>query len=154
MTVSYRTNAILTYYPTHAEHAGVNRIEFRMHQPKGLITLGDIERKLPENAWTWHVLDYQGIGTAPNDLPMADFEELARQVGYRFDWPSFRQFAEQAEQSWWCLIVALDPDDARSAKEIVASDCDGAYVAIEAFDSSTWTIRSRDPLPLQELVGA
>ena len=130
----------------------MNRIDFRMHQPKGLVTLGDIVRRLPENDWIWYVLDYQGIGVAPNGMSMPDFEELARTEGYSFDWSSFRRFADQAEQSWWSLIVALDQGDTRSAKEIVASDCNGAHLVIEAFDSSTWTIRSRIALSLQEFL--
>ena len=130
----------------------MNRIEFSMHQPSRLITLGDIVRSLPENAWIWYVLDYQGIGVAPNGMTMPDFEELARSEGFPFDWSSFRRFAEQAEQSWWCLIAAVDRDDRRSAKNIVASDCDGARMVIEAFDSSTWTIRSRNALSLQDFL--
>ena len=62
-----------------------------------------------------------------------------------------RRFTKQTGQTIDCLIAALDPDDTRSAKEIVASDCDDAYVVINAFDSSTWTVRSKEELPPQDL---
>ena len=152
--MSYRADAIQAYYPTHEERDDMNRIEFSMHPPTGLVTLDDIAHKLPENNWTWHVLHYYGFGAGPNGMAISDFEKSARTEGYPLDWLSLRRFANETGQTIDCLIAALDPKDMRRAAELVASDCHGAYVIIEAFDSSTWTVRSRDALPLQEFLGS
>jgi hypothetical protein len=120
----------------------VHSVTFDMHRDDGLVVLADILRAVPANDWMWHVLEFEGIGIAPNDMSMAEFETIARARGYPMDWTAFTRFARDAEQSWWCTIAALDHADPRRGREIIDSDFAHAHVVLEAFDSSTWTIRS------------
>jgi hypothetical protein len=38
----------------------------------------DMLEKVPPNDWIWSVLEFDGIGSAPDGLRMADFEEGLR----------------------------------------------------------------------------
>ncbi len=130
----------------------VDRLEIAMHRGTRLVTLADVISLVPANAGTWHVLEFEGIGIPPGDLMMQDFEALTRSQGYSTDWQSFRRFARDTEQTSNCLIVALDPTDGRDRRQIIESECKGAHLVVEAFDSTTWTIRSADLLSLERLL--
>lgn len=111
-----------------------------------LVQLTDFLSAIPENNWVWAVLDFYGIGNAPNDLSMEDFEKLVRSKpnGVIMTWYELNNFASSLDQTYDCLIVAAkSPQNIskdRSAKENF-SNCE---VVIEAFDSTEWSVWTRD----------
>ncbi|MNL84752.1 hypothetical protein D3C87_2128280 [compost metagenome] len=48
-----------------------------MHRGSGkILQLSDLLAAIPDNDWTWSLLDFYGIGIAPDGMPMADFEVI------------------------------------------------------------------------------
>lgn len=119
-----------------------------------LVQLADFMSAVPENKWVWAVLDFYGIGNAPNDLSMEDFETLVRSKpnGFIMTLAELKDFSRSLDQTYDCLIVAArslqDISGDRSAKENF-SNCE---VIIEAFDRSEWSVWARDPVLMTELI--
>ena len=120
------------------------------------IELKDLLSRIPENRWVWAILDFYGIGEAPNDLSMEDFETAVQTEpdGFIMTWQELKEFSSRLNQTYDCLIVASSslgdlPSD-RSAKE---NFC-GCDVVIEAFDRTEWSISIRDPVLLKKFSDA
>lgn len=121
-----------------------------------LVQLADFLSKVHENNWVWSVLDFYGIGNAPNSQPMEDFEDLVRSrpKGVIMTWHDMKDFANSLTQTYDCLIVAakslqLIPSD-KLAKENF-SDCE---LIIEAFDRTEWSVWARDKALMQNVKSA
>jgi len=125
-------------------------------QDRSCVQLADFLSKLPDDDWVWSVLEFYGVGTAPNGLPMADFEALTRSEpkGFIMNWSELKNFAGSLDQTYDCLIVAArsvqDISNDKSSKENF-SNCE---VVIEAFDSTEWSVWARDKKLMQELISA
>ncbi len=67
-----------------------------------LVQLGDFLSTVPENNWMWVVLDFYGIGNAPNDLSMDDFEKLvqSKSKGVAMTWSELKNFADSLVQTY------------------------------------------------------
>lgn len=77
---------------------------------------------------------------------MAEFEEMLRTApgGYVLSWPELKRVATKIEDTNDCTIVA-----AASAEDIIEARTRGGGTSaweyyIEAFDSTEWTLSSRD----------
>ncbi|GAA2694882.1 MULTISPECIES: hypothetical protein [Actinosynnema] len=94
----------------------------------GPVHLSDVLAAIPENRWTWVVLDFDGVGVAPGGMP--EFGDRVRAEGVPFTWEELLRFADGQEQTIDCLIVA------ERAGERVAE--------VEAFDGGAWLVRVPD----------
>jgi len=132
----------------------MNRIEISMHQKAGTVELASLLAVVIPGEWTWHLLDFHGIGIAPQNMTMPQFEDLVRTSGYEMTWPELRKSAANLEQTWDCLVVALNPNDKRSRQALLNSDLSDTHLVIEAVDSGKWIVRSNDAACLQPVAKA
>jgi hypothetical protein len=122
-------------------------IAFSMHQqmPVGnrVIQLADILALFPDNDWFWRILDFDGVGELPNGDLWPSFMKTIIDIpgGRRMSWPQLKEFALGLRQTWDCKIFALENEqDSPELKEGIRTPFE-CQVAIEAFDSDTWTIK-------------
>lgn len=108
------------------------------------VQLSDMLKLLPQNEWVWSLLDFYGIGRAPNSLSMDEFEELIRSepTGFKMSWVQLIQFSESIEQTIDCLLVAVKNDGDLHEAELDADNFSSCEVVIQAFDSAEWEISS------------
>lgn len=122
-------------------------IEFPMHLKNGgSVTLQAVLARLPKNDFLWRILDFDGVGTAPNGMTMEAFEAVIRTPpdGYRATWDELVALSTGVEQTWDCLIVGSPPDIPIEADTVEATGFPGCEFVIEAFDSSRWAVGATD----------
>jgi len=124
---------------------------FPMHAEGGLVTLRQVLDTLPANDLRWHVLDFEGIGTAPGNLTMGEFEYAVRASpeGYSLSWDELLTFANGIEQTWNCLIVGRQPGAPVIAEHVRAEDFAGCRYVVQAFDSTEWSIGAANGMDVQ-----
>ncbi|NWB97640.1 hypothetical protein HX882_17215 [Pseudomonas gingeri] len=112
-----------------------------------VLLLKDLLEVIPDNDWVWSVLEFQGVGCAPNGLSMDDYEDflLSQEKGDIMTWGQLIEFAQPMEQTFNCLVVAVN-----MAAEIIKPTGfeiipETYALAIEAFDSAEWTLWSDKP---------
>ena len=115
---------------------------FPMHAESGLVTLRQVLDKLPANDLRWHVLDFEGIGTAPDNMTMDEFEHAvqASPEGCSLSWDKLLTLANGIEQTWNCLIVGCPPDAPILVQHLRAEDFADCRYVVQAFDSTEWSI--------------
>lgn len=116
---------------------------------QSLVQLTELLAAMPANDWVWHILEFEGMGKAPNDLSMQAFEDLARlnPQGYVMTWAELQDFAKPLIQTIFCLIVAIKPSQTPPSirAKALENDFNGFEVVIDGFDSTDWTISTRHP---------
>ncbi|MGA8135229.1 MULTISPECIES: hypothetical protein [Pseudomonas] len=118
-----------------------------------VLLLSDLLAVIPDNDWVWSVLEFQGVGCAPDGLSMDEYEAflLSQERGDIMTWGQLLEFSQSMEQTFNCLVVAVNTVAEiikPSGFEIVPE----TYVlAIEAFDSTCWTLWSDRPEITQAL---
>ncbi len=124
---------------------------FPMHAESGLVTLRQVLDKLPANDLRWHVLDFEGIGTAPGNMTMDEFEHAVRASpeGCSLSWDRLLTLANGIEQTWNCLIVGRLPDAPIAAEHVRAEDFAGCRYVVQAFDSTEWSIGVANEMDVQ-----
>ncbi|MDO9214298.1 MAG: hypothetical protein Q8Q54_07485 [Methylococcales bacterium] len=98
--------------------------------------------QLPENNWVWSFLDFQGIGIAPDNLSMDEFEGLIRSdtTGFKMSWHQLLQFAESIEQTINCLLIAVKEINDLHGNELDIDNFSSCEIVIQAFDSTEWKL--------------
>ena len=122
-------------------------IEFPMHQKNGVvIQLFDVLAALPNNNWSWRVLDFDGVGKPSTVMSMEEFYTTTRSTpgGFIFCWNDLMGFSKQLEQTWDCLIVA-----AKSTKNLILGELEkdnfsNCLLVLNAIDSTTWRFGTYD----------
>jgi len=101
---------------------------------------------VPNNDWIWSVLEFEGIGCAPDNLSMAEFEAIldSQEKGKIMSWREVCEFGDAIEQTYNFLLVAV-----RSISDIIKPkepyvNAEDYIFAIEAFDSTSWTVWSEN----------
>jgi len=107
-----------------------------------VLRLYDLLEVIPENDWVWSVFEFQGVGWAPFGLSMDEYEVFlsAQDKGNIMAWRRLLEFAQSMEQTFNCLIVAVD-----SVAEIIKPPgleiaLENYVLVVEAFDSAHWKI--------------
>ena len=109
------------------------------------IMLEEVLTVVPDNSWAWSLCDFDGTGIPPRNMTMKAFISLVTrsEYGYFFTWNELLNFARTVRDLHMCLLFAAkntadlvftDPDEA---------DFDKAIMVIEGFDSTTWSIQSK-----------
>ncbi|MDP5142144.1 hypothetical protein ORJ00_05275 [Rheinheimera baltica] len=112
-----------------------------MFRPDGTrVQLIDWLNGIEPNNLNWSVLDFNGIGQAPNDLSMDEFEDAIRSdsTGFKMSWDELIVFAQSLEQTIECLIIALDPNVEFVGEDLAKDDFSSCEIIIQAFDSTEW----------------
>jgi hypothetical protein len=132
----------------------MNSIRISMRYGEQIISLKDILAALPDNEWTWALVFFYGIGTAPANLTMLQFEEKVRKstLGVRFSWQEIKRFAEGLDETYDCLLAAIPaPESFLDAQAIRNENYGGTKLVIEGFDSSYWNVVLNDDISVDDL---
>ena len=107
------------------------------------VQLIDWLNEVEPNNLNWYVLDFNGIGQAPNDLSMDEFEDAIRldSTGYKMTWDELMVFARGLDQTIECLIIALEPNIEFIDEDLTKDDFLSCKIIIQAFDSTEWRVR-------------
>jgi hypothetical protein len=130
-----------------------------LRKNKSYTSLKDILNILPENNWTWSILDFDGIGKMPQDMSIDEFIELIKKnpSGLMMSWEELKNFSNSIEQTFDCLIVAVLSMEKLDGSKFIRDNFSDCLVVINAFDSSEWTVSIQEnsvplmvPLNLRE----
>lgn len=119
--------------------------EFRMQGPGRYVRLADLLTLVPDNDWTWSILEVDAVGVMPHGMGVDAFEDLVRTspTGFALSWPELKAFAADLEQNHWLTVVAARSADQLVAAELQADDFSRCPVVMEAFDSGSWTVAAQ-----------
>jgi hypothetical protein len=108
--------------------------------------LKDLLPLIPDNEWTWAIIEFTGTGTAPDGIGMPDFESCLWELeqGWLFTWEELVSFANGIHQAFSCFIVAVDSVVKIRRPVEVDEPPEGCIIGLEAFDGSEWVIWSDD----------
>ncbi|MFD0268156.1 hypothetical protein ACFVGY_16495 [Streptomyces sp. NPDC127106] len=116
---------------------------FRMWDGKRRkIGLAEVLTRVPDNTWTWLLLDWDGIGEVPGGLDSEDFRGLvlASPTGIPMTWAEARAFAAVQWDVNDVLLVAVDAVADADPQRFAQDDFSGCRYLVEGFDSGTWTV--------------
>lgn len=119
-----------------------------------IVQLADFLSAIPENGWIWSVVDFEGVGVAPDDLEMVDFENQAKSKpeGFVMTWHELKGFSDSLIQTYHCMVVAADAVADISGDRSEKASFSRCHLIIEAFDSSEWSIWSRDSSLMRNMI--
>ena len=88
------------------------------------------------------MLWFDGIGIAPNDLSMEQFIEQIQEnaTGFKMNWQQCLEFSSTLEQTFDCLLVAVNQLSDLKPEELSKNNFSNCLVLIEAFDSTEWSV--------------
>jgi len=117
------------------------------------VSLYDILQSIPDNNWVWKILVFEGVGYAPNNMTIPEFEELinSSDEGYNMTWKELNTFAKAMGDIYDFVLIATETSSDIVYKNIEDkniskySDC---KILIEIFDSTTWELRISDDIEL------
>lgn len=110
------------------------------------VQLAEVLAVIPENDLMWSMLEFNGMGEAPNNLSMDAFEELVRSKpgGLMMSWNELKKLSGGFSQTIDCMIVGaktyLDILNAHKAGD----DFSSCEVVLNVFDSTEWSVWARD----------
>lgn len=107
---------------------------------KKRVQLNDILSLIHNDDFSWRVLEFRGIGKAPFQISMSDFEDLilSKVEGVELTWLELKDFANSLEQTFECLIIGFDQNHTPELCNF--EDLTWCDVIIEALDSTCWRI--------------
>ncbi|AHK18101.1 MULTISPECIES: hypothetical protein [Yersinia pseudotuberculosis complex] len=102
--------------------------------------LDDLLKMVPENDWVWCVYEFTGIGEAPNDLSMPDFEHLVllEEYGFPLSWQELKTLSASLVDMTDCLIAAVTEPVLYDA--IDRGDFTHCLALIKFVDSTEWEV--------------
>lgn len=111
------------------------------------IQLADLLALLPNNDWLWSILEFNGIGLAPNNLSMSEFEKLiySSPTGFLMSWSELKDFAFNLKQTIDCSIIAVESIESLRADQLALNDFKSCKLVLKALDSTNWFISSSKP---------
>jgi hypothetical protein len=127
----------------------MSSIVIPMHGTSGsAVALSQILNVIPENAWTWSILELWGTGIAPQGMTMQSFEDFiaSSDIGYPLSWRELVDLASVLEQVHDCLIVATGSPCAPSRQIVEQKSDPDLLVVIEGLDSAQWDVNVNEQL--------
>jgi hypothetical protein len=111
-----------------------------------LVRLEDLLAKVPENNFVWSIIEFCGIGEAPQKLSMDSFEALVRskRCGLIMSWDKIKRFAERLDQTIDCTIIAVKTESRLLDFVNNEQDVSPCEIVLRAFDSTSWLVWARD----------
>ncbi|WP_438314260.1 barstar family protein [Streptomyces sp. HUAS TT3] len=111
--------------------------------------LAEVLARVPDNTWTWLLLDWDGVGEAPGALDLEAFRDLvpAAPTGIPMTWPEVQEFAAAQQDVVYVLLVAVDAAADADPQRFAQDDFAGCRYLVEGFDSGTWTVGRPDGRP-------
>jgi hypothetical protein len=132
----------------------VKLVRFDMWRGPHKIALSEVLEAIPENTMDWRLLFLHAVGAEwLGRASIGDLEEDVREapMGIAMTWSGLKSFAAKLTDLHDCLLAAAPPNRTLRAPEVRAEDYSSAYVVVEGFDDTTWTIGSADERILDAL---
>ncbi|MEU2389771.1 hypothetical protein [Streptomyces sp. NPDC007369] len=110
--------------------------------PRRKTGLAEVLTRVPDNTWTWLLLDWDGVGEAPGGLGLEDFRDLvlASPAGISMTWSEVRAFAAAQQDVHDVLLVAVEAAADADPQRFARDDFSGCRYLVEGFDSGNWTV--------------
>lgn len=110
------------------------------------VQLAEVLAAVPENDFVWSILEFNGMGEAPDSLSINDFEELvsSKPGGLMMSWNELKKISDNFDQTIDCLIVgARTSQDILNARK-AGDDFSSCEVVLSLFDSTEWSVWACD----------
>src|SRR5690606_24628582 len=110
------------------------------------VQLSDVLNEIGPNSCSWSIMEFDGIGKAPNDLCMDEFERSIRSAstGFKLSCEELLSFSEGLEQTFDCLIVAVMEGEKLNSVKLSKDDFSACKIVIRAFDSAEWIVQIQE----------
>lgn len=133
----------------------MDTVKFPVSRSDGvLVQLTDVLAMVPDNDWTWSIIEFDGIGRPPDGLSMDAFEKTIREspAGFTMSWSGVETFSQGLIQTIDSIIVAVENEEKiqKIKGGTLFSLCE---IVIDVFDSTEWSLWARDK-ELMERFGA
>lgn len=131
-------------------------IEIPMYRKSGTrVQLKELLSVMPDKNMIWSILEFDGVGKMPDGISVADFDKRLRTmpIGLVLTLQEILKFSEAIEQCNECLIAAVWEEADLDSDRLFADDFSQCEIALRAFDSTSWTVASRDDALFEQLVG-
>jgi hypothetical protein len=125
----------------------MNTLTFPAFRENGMaVQLAEVLAVILENDLMWSMLEFNGMGEAPNNLSMDDFEELVRSKpgGLMMSWNELKKLSDGFSQTIDCMIVGAKTDRDILNAHKAGDDFSSCEVVLNVFDSTEWSVWARD----------
>jgi len=97
------------------------------------------------------VIDFHGVGTAPEGLTMDEFERRSRRSpnGVAFSWQQLRTFANNLQQTIDCEIVGRKMTTMEESEELLPDS--SRELVLSMLDSTRWEVLSINKALISEI---
>ncbi|WP_281630328.1 hypothetical protein [Vibrio sp. St2] len=133
----------------------MSKVTFPVFRNDGrAIRLSEILSNIPYNDFVWSIIEFSGIGVAPDDLSMDDFEELihGKSCGLIISWDNLKSLSEDFYQTFDCLIVGAK--DIKNIQDFIEDESriNSCEVLLSVFDSTEWEVWARDSKLIERMM--
>lgn len=136
--------------PSHDDDLSMMQmLSFPMYNSSGArVSLEDVLALIPENTWTWYILDFYGMGCPSPESIIGSFEARIQssESGIAMTGSELNIFARSLDQAIDLQLVAAKAGEIICRKEIEGMNFCKIEIFIEALDSSEWLVWTRDIL--------
>lgn len=96
--------------------------------------------KIPENNWHWYIYEFCGVGIAPDNLNMLEFEEnvSALDKGYLISWKDLQKLANSLDDI--DSFFAAASLEGNAYETIISDGFTDFFCKLEVLDSTSWKI--------------
>ncbi len=129
----------------------MRKFEFSTRRKDGsLRQLSDFLAVVNGGSFLWSIFEFDGVGVAPEGMSIDEFSDLVRKRpnGYEMKWLDLLKFADSLEQTYDCLIVAVQRPDQLILEKFERGLFDDVEFAVECFDISCWYVWSKNNVEL------
>jgi hypothetical protein len=117
------------------------------------VQLAEVLAVIPENDLVWSILEFNGMGEAPDNLSMDEFEELVRRKtgGLMMSWGELKKLSDGFYQTIDCIVVGAKTEQDILNAHKMGDDFSSCEVVLSAFDSTEWSVWAHDPELMKRL---
>ena len=129
-------------------------LTFPAFRPNGMaVELAELLAVIPKNELVWSIIDFYGIGEAPDNLSMEEFEQSIRTKpgGFVMSWLELKKFADRLEQTIDCVIIGAKSELDILNANYVGDDFTSCEVVLRALDSTEWHVWARKETLVKKL---
>jgi hypothetical protein len=110
------------------------------------VQLREVLAVIPENDLVWSILEFNGMGEAPNSLSMDEFEELIRKkpTGFMMSWGELTKLSGGFYQTIDCIVVGAKAERDILNARMAGDNFSSCEVVLSAFDSTEWSVWTYD----------
>lgn len=108
--------------------------------------LSEVLSAIPDNNLVWSLVEFSGMGKAPDNLSMDEFENKIRMKpgGLIMSWQKLKEVANKLDQTIDCLIVGAKTDQDILNAYLIENHFFSCEIILRVFDSTEWSVWSQD----------